>query len=474
MKSAARMCRHEIIKFSSQHRTPKIKTKQQTSMSGSGDQSRLNRAITYAAVALLGVTAVVSLVSATNLVNRFLSSSSSSSSSHTSSTSSSSTSTSSSQQQQQQSVLSAAASDFELAVIYMRERVSSSKSQVKTAFGTLTTHEKLQLYGLYKQGSIREGGNEEDSFKSGTVLLDPISNAKHQAWKAARTLSPPEARSRYVEMINQLFPNWKKDLVEKVPISNNLMKDGKRKDEMTRNVNTTSLNSTLLKKENVNQKEADHEDIDKLEEEEEEEEKSSSHGDNMRRGYSSVPVYEETPIGDRETTDIFYIASIGNTDAAKSLLLQTRLNIEKNINDRSVLSLSTIQTKNNSVVDDIVVDDEIVVVDDGDNNGNNNKQEITTFCKVLTQVNDFGESLLHVAADAGHLSMCELLINECFIAGGETFVKNVIDIQEIESLQTALHYAYSQGRVDICKLLIEKGANSTICDINGKKAIELG
>jgi ankyrin repeat protein len=194
----------------------------------------------------------------------------------------------------------------------------------------------------------------------------------------------------------------------------------------------------------------------------------------MRRGYSSVPVYEETPIGDRETTDIFYIASIGNTDAAKSLLLQTRLNIEKNINDRSVLSLSTIQTKNNSVVDDIVVVDESVVVDDGDNNGNNNKQELTTFCKVLTQVNDFGESLLHVAADAGHLSMCELLINECFIAGGETFVKNVIDIQEIESLQTALHYAYSQGRVDICKLLIEKGANSTICDINGKKAIELG
>jgi len=453
-------------------------------MSGTGDQSRLNRAITYATVALLGVTAVVSLVSATNLVNRFLSSSShtSSSSSHTSSTSSSSTSTSSSQQQQQQSVLSAAASDFELAVIFMRERVSSSKSQVKTAFGTLTTHEKLQLYGLYKQGSIREGGNEEDSFKSGTVLLDPISNAKHQAWKAARTLSPPEARSRYVEMINKLFPNWKKDLVENVPISNNLMKEGKRKEEMKRNVNTTSLNSTLLKKENVNQKEADHEDIDKLEEEEEEEEeeqeeekeKSSSHGDNMRRGYSSVPVYEETPIGDRETTDIFYIASIGNTDAAKSLLLQTRLNSEKNINDRSVLSLSTIQTKNNSAIDDIFVVNESVVVDDGDNNGYNNKQELTTFCKVLTQVNDFGESLIHVAADAGHLSICELLINECFIAGGETFVKNVIDIQEIESLQTALHYAYSQGRVDICKLLIEKGANSTICDINGKKAIELG
>jgi acyl-CoA-binding protein len=446
----------------------------------SGDQSRLNRAITYATVAVLGVGAVVSLVtfvSSKNLVNRFLSSSSlSSSSSSYSFTSSSSTSTSSSQQQQQQSVLSAAASDFELAVIFMRERVSSSKSQVKTAFGTLTTHEKLQLYGLYKQGSIREGGNEEDSFKSGTVLLDPISNAKHQAWKATRTLSPPEARSRYVEMINKLFPNWKKDLVENIPISTK-PSDGDLKEEMKRNVNITSLNSTLLKKENVNQKVADQEYIDKLEEEDEEEEveeevEESSHGDNMRRGYSSVPVYEENPIGDRETTDIFYIASIGNTDAAKSLLLQTRLNIEKNIIDRSVLSISTTQTKNNSVADDRI--DGESVVDDGDNNGYNNKQELPTFCKVLTQVNDFGESLLHIAADAGHLSICELLINECFIAGGETFVKNVIDIQEIESLQTALHYAYSQGRVDICKLLIEKGANSTICDINGKKAIELG
>lgn len=354
---------------------------------------------------------------------------------------------------------SAASADFDLAVIFMRERVSSSKSQVQTAFGSLTIHEKLRLYGLYKQGSIRDG-NDDGFNVAGATSLDPIASAKYAAWKAARSLSPAEARTLYVELINKLFPSWKNDLIND---ENRRIKPESKKSEAA--INDTNIvrseTSTLDKV----RKEDEAKDNEEDEEDDEEEEERDSHRDGMRRGYSSVPVYEEPPIGDRGVTDIFYIVSVGNVDAARTLLLKSDSNSilsmrnngnELNNNDKvkyQTTSTDMIMSKNN--------------VNDGD------KGSLSIRCKILSQVNEFGESLFHIAADAGHLLMCELLINECIAAGGKEFVKRVLDVQEPGGQQSALHYACSQDRIDICKLLIKMGVDVKIRDVNGREAVDL-
>lgn len=369
------------------------------------------------------------------------------------------------------SVLSSAASDFDLAVLYMRERVSSSKSQVKTAFGTLTTHEKLRLYGLYKQGSIRDGSGD-DGFKSGVALLDPVASAKYAAWKAARSLSPAEARALYVEMITKLFPSWVNDLLESPPVkvldTSSAIPELKRAEQAQVDTKRIEKDETDVARSELSTS------IDTGEEgEDEEEEERNSHGGGMMRGYSSVPVYEEPPIGDRGETDMFYIVSLGKTDAARSLLLNsvTRDNANgyDDQNGINQMRLSSIYMEKNKDGDETTLSSS----SNGDTLSSLSSLSSSSRSKILSQLNEFGESLFHVAADAGHTSMCEFLMNECKAAGGEEFALRVLDTQEPEGQQTALHYACSQDRLDTCKLLIKMGANRDVRDIQGKLAIDL-
>ena len=363
------------------------------------------------------------------------------------------------------SVLSSAASDFDLAVLYMRERVSSSKSQVKTAFGTLTTHEKLRLYGLYKQGSIRDGSGD-DGFKSGVALLDPVASAKYAAWKAARSLSPAEARALYVEMITKLFPSWVNDLLESPPVDSSSARPELKRAEQAQ-VDTKRIEKDVARSELSTS-------IDTGEEgEDEEEEKHNSHGGGMMRGYSSVPVYEEPPIGDRGETDMFYIVSLGKTDVARSLLLNSVTSDNANgYDDQNGINqtrLSSLYMEKNKDGDDTTLTSSSY----GDTLSSSSSLPSSSRRKILSQLNEFGESLFHVAADAGHTSMCEFLMNECKAAGGEEFAQRVLNTQEPEGQQTALHYACSQDRLDTCKLLIKMGANRDVRDIQGKLAIDL-
>jgi ankyrin repeat protein len=72
-----------------------------------------------------------------------------------------------------------------------------------------------------------------------------------------------------------------------------------------------------------------------------------------------------------------------------------------------------------------------------------------------------GESLLHVAAKSGHVSMVKLLLDK-----GAT-----INIQD-ESGNTALHYASANGKKDMVKLLLEKGADASVVNAKEQKAID--
>ena len=72
-----------------------------------------------------------------------------------------------------------------------------------------------------------------------------------------------------------------------------------------------------------------------------------------------------------------------------------------------------------------------------------------------------GESLLHVAAKKGNLSMVKLLIEQ----GAN------VNIQD-ESGNTPLHYAAANGKKDIVKYLLDNKADSSIVNVKEQKAID--
>jgi len=72
-----------------------------------------------------------------------------------------------------------------------------------------------------------------------------------------------------------------------------------------------------------------------------------------------------------------------------------------------------------------------------------------------------GESLLHVAAKSGHVSMVKMLLDK----GAN------INIQD-ESGNTALHYAAANGKKDMVKLLLEKDADASVVNAKEQKAID--
>ena len=72
-----------------------------------------------------------------------------------------------------------------------------------------------------------------------------------------------------------------------------------------------------------------------------------------------------------------------------------------------------------------------------------------------------GESLIHVAAKSGHISMIKLLLDK----GAQ------INVQD-ESGNSALHYAAANGKKDMVKLLLENNADASIVNAKEQKAID--
>ena len=57
----------------------------------------------------------------------------------------------------------------------------------------------LQLYSLYKQGSIGDINTEPPSNP-----FDFVAKAKYDAWAALKGKSPEEAMKEYIELVNKL------------------------------------------------------------------------------------------------------------------------------------------------------------------------------------------------------------------------------------------------------------------------------
>ncbi|CAH8625269.1 unnamed protein product [Schistosoma haematobium] len=77
----------------------------------------------------------------------------------------------------------------------------------------------------------------------------------------------------------------------------------------------------------------------------------------------------------------------------------------------------------------------------------------------------YGRSCLHLAAKFGHVKVIEYLL--------KYIPEKLIDLQEYEKNQTALHKAAASRRRVICKILITAGACPIITDIYGKQPSNL-
>ncbi|KAK7081544.1 hypothetical protein SK128_002378 [Halocaridina rubra] len=74
-----------------------------------------------------------------------------------------------------------------------------------------------------------------------------------------------------------------------------------------------------------------------------------------------------------------------------------------------------------------------------------------------------GMTPLHLAADKGSISVCEVLLSR----------KDVQVSQENDAKATPLHMAALRGSVDVCQMLIRKGARITAVDDKGRTALHV-
>ena len=79
-----------------------------------------------------------------------------------------------------------------------QDAFAEAQERVKTLSKRPSNPELLELYGLYKQAT------EGDVKGSRPGILDPRGRAKFDAWTARKGLSRPEAKTRYVALVERL------------------------------------------------------------------------------------------------------------------------------------------------------------------------------------------------------------------------------------------------------------------------------
>ncbi|XP_077997004.1 uncharacterized protein LOC144450278 isoform X2 [Glandiceps talaboti] len=75
----------------------------------------------------------------------------------------------------------------------------------------------------------------------------------------------------------------------------------------------------------------------------------------------------------------------------------------------------------------------------------------------------FNATSLHYGAEEGHLDICKLLLE----AGAQVNAAAIFNT-------TSLHYGAQKGHLDICKLLLEAGAQVNAADGNERTSLHLG
>lgn len=86
-------------------------------------------------------------------------------------------------------------SKFEDAILYI-------KNLPKTV--TVSQEDQLSLYKYYKQATVGNCNIKPPG------MFQLVEKKKYEAWKSVENLSQEESKQKYVELVNKLFPDWKK------------------------------------------------------------------------------------------------------------------------------------------------------------------------------------------------------------------------------------------------------------------------
>lgn len=93
--------------------------------------------------------------------------------------------------------------------------------------------------------------------------------------------------------------------------------------------------------------------------------------------------------------------------------------------------------------------------------------------KLLLLKNSFGENLLHIAADSGHLEFLNAWVEEMNQSSSQDEIEKVVNSVEVDAGQTPLHYASAQGHTALVRRLLELGADAKLKDMDGLTPKEL-
>ena len=80
----------------------------------------------------------------------------------------------------------------------------------------------------------------------------------------------------------------------------------------------------------------------------------------------------------------------------------------------------------------------------------------------MEATDEYGWTCLKIAASAGHVDICRLLLDKEAQLEAKSIIGN-----------TPLHLAASQGRVEIVRLLCDRGADVEACDNTGWKPLHI-
>jgi len=76
---------------------------------------------------------------------------------------------------------------------------SEAQAKVKTLSSKPSNDQLLQLYSLFKQGSLGDASGKRPG------MLDPVGRAKFDAWKKLGGTSKEDAQQRYVDLVEKLL-----------------------------------------------------------------------------------------------------------------------------------------------------------------------------------------------------------------------------------------------------------------------------
>lgn len=79
-----------------------------------------------------------------------------------------------------------------------KDEFDAAQQRVKTLTSTPSNDTLLELYSLYKQGSVGDVRGKRPG------MLDLKGRAKHDAWSKKRGMSPDQAMRAYVALVDDL------------------------------------------------------------------------------------------------------------------------------------------------------------------------------------------------------------------------------------------------------------------------------